>query len=228
MTSRRRQWGAYIGRLAAIFAAAALVPACANEDSPLLHIEDAELARPAPDSFRVAFETSRGNFMVVARRAWAPRGADRFYHLTKHGYYDGAYFFRVVENFVAQFGMPGDPKVYAAWRDRRIEDDSVRHSNTRGTVSFASQGPNTRSVQLFINLKDNVNLDTFGGGFAPIAEVTEGMSVVDALYDGYGEGAPRGLGPRQDMIAAQGNSYLRRNFSQLDFIRRAAVVQEWR
>jgi peptidyl-prolyl cis-trans isomerase A (cyclophilin A) len=203
------------------------IAACRREDSPLLHVEDAELATPAPDSFRVAFETSRGSFAVVARRAWAPRGADRFYHLTKRGYYDSTYFFRVVESFVAQFGMPGDPKVYAAWRDRRIDDDSVRHGNTRGTLSFASQGPNTRSVQLFINLKDNPRLDTFGGGFAPIGEVVEGMSVVDSLYDGYGEGAPRGLGPRQDMIAAQGNDYLRRHFEKLDFIRRAAVVREW-
>ena len=118
--------------------------------------------------------------------------------------------------------------MYGAWRDRRIADDSVRHSNTRGTLSFASQGPNTRSVQLFINLKDNPRLDAIAGGFAPIGEVVEGMTVIDGLYDGYGEGAPRGLGPRQETIAAQGNDYLRRHFPKLDFIRRATVAREWR
>lgn len=205
-----------------------LLASCERQKSPLLQVTEAELAQPAPDSFLVTLETSRGNFAIMARRAWAPKGVDRFYHLTRRGYYDTTYFFRVVENFVAQFGMPGDPAVYAAWRDRRIDDDSVRHSNTRGTLSFASQGPNTRSVQLFINLKDNPRLDSIAGGFAPIGEVVEGMSVVDGLYDGYGEGAPRGLGPRQDMIAAQGNDYLRRHFAKLDYIRRATVAREWR
>jgi len=215
-----------------VFAVAALVigllASCDRQQSPLLQVTEAELAQPAPDSFLVNFETSRGNFAVMARRAWAPAGVQRFYHLTRRGYHDTTYFFRVVENFVAQFGISGDPAVYAAWRGRSIPDDSVRHSNTRGTLSFASQGPNTRSVQLFINLKDNPRLDEIAGGFAPIGEVVEGMSVVDGLYDRYGEGAPRGLGPRQDMIAAQGNDYLRRHFSKLDLIRRATIAREWR
>ena len=200
----------------------------AGEASPLLSPNDSELARAAPDSFRVELQTSKGVITVMARRAWAPHGVDRFYYLAKHGYYDSTYFFRVIENFVAQVGISGNPSVNAAWENRRIPDDPVRHPNTRGTVSFASQGPASRSVQLFINLRDNPKLDSFGGGFPPIAEVTSGLNVAESLYDGYGEGAPSGLGPRQDLIANQGNAYLRRYFPQLDLIQRATIVQEWR
>jgi peptidyl-prolyl cis-trans isomerase A (cyclophilin A) len=189
---------------------------------------DAELSHPAPDSFRVVLETSRGSITVLARRAWAPHGVDRFYYLTKHRYYDSTYFFRVIENFVAQFGISGDPSVSAAWENRRIPDDPVRHPNTRGTISFASEGPNTRTVQLFINLKDNAKLDTYGGGFPPIAEIVDGMNTAAALYDAYGEGAPSGLGPRQELIMGQGNDYLRRYFPRLDLIQRASITQEWR
>src|SRR6185369_3683298 len=111
---------------------------------------------------------------------------------------------------------------------RRIPDDQVRHSNTRGTVSFASQGPASRSVQLFINLRDNPKLDAYGGGFPPIGEVTSGLNVAESLYYGYGEGAPSGLGPRQDLIMGQGNDYLRRYFPKLDLIQRATIAKEWR
>ena len=134
----------------------------------------------------------------------------------------------MIENFVAQFGISGDPSLNEGWNGRRIPDDSVRHSNTRGTIAFASQGPNTRTVQLFINLKDNPTLDSFAPGFPPIAEVVAGMPVVDALYAAYGEGAPAGLGPRQDLIVGQGNAYLRRSYPNLDLIQRATIVQEWR
>ena len=199
-----------------------------GEGSPLLAPADSELARAAPDSFRVDLQTSKGLITVVARRAWAPHGVDRFYYLTKHGYYDSTYFFRVIENFVAQFGISGNPSITEVWANRRIPDDPVRHPNTRGTLSFASQGPASRTVQLFINLRDNPKLDTFGGGFPPIAEVTSGLNVAESLYDGYGEGAPSGLGPRQDLIAGQGNAYLRRYFPQLDLVQRATIVQEWR
>jgi peptidyl-prolyl cis-trans isomerase A (cyclophilin A) len=213
--------------LLAMLAAGTL--ACARGgDGQLVTASDAELAQPAPDSFRVEFETSRGQFAVLARRDWAPHGVDRFYYLTKHHYYDSTYFFRVVENFVAQFGISGNPQINSAWRSRQIPDDPVRRSNTRGTIAFASQGPNTRTVQLFINLKDNTKLDTYGGGFPPIAEVIDGLNVVESFYDGYGEGAPSGLGPRQDLIMGQGNDYLRRYFPRLDFIKRASIAQEWR
>ena len=213
-----------------ILAALATAPiACARGgEGPLLAPTDAELSQPAPDSFRVEFVTSRGRFVTMARRAWAPHGVDRFYYLAKYHYYDSTYFFRVIENFVAQFGISGNPTINSVWESRRIPDDPVRHSNTRGTVAFASQGPNTRTVQLFINLRDNPKLDSYGGGFAPIAEVIEGLNVAEALYDGYGEGAPSGLGPRQDLIVGQGNGYLRRYFPQLDYIQRLTITQEWR
>ena len=199
-----------------------------TSESALLAPNETELTQPAPDSFRVDVQTSRGVFTVVARRAWAPHGVDRFYYLTKHHYYDSTYFFRVIENFVAQFGISGKPEVNAAWERRRIPDDPVQHPNTRGTLAFASEGPNTRTVQLFINLKDNPKLDTYGGGFPPIGEIVSGMNIAAALYDGYGEGAPSGLGPRQELIMGQGNAYLRRYFPQLDLIQHATIVQEWR
>lgn len=219
------------GRRAAFGAAviiAAVSGACARDEGAVRGASESAAPGATPDSFRVEFETSRGRFAAVAHRAWAPNGVDRFYQLVKSGYYDSTYFFRVIEGFVAQFGISGNPKESAAWRERRIPDDTVRHSNTRGTIAFASQGPGTRTVQLFINLRDNAQLDALGGGFPPIAEVVDGMATVDALYDGYGEGPPRGLGPRQDLINEQGNAYLERYFPQLDQIRRATVAQEWR
>ena len=202
--------------------------ACARGEGPLLSPNDGELNQAAPDSFRVAMETSRGKLTIMARRAWSPHGVDRFYYLTKHRYYDSTYFFRVIESFVAQFGISGDPAVTAAWQERRIPDDPVKHSNTRGTVAFASEGPNTRTVQLFINLKDNPKLDTYGGGFPPIGEVIDGMAVVDSLYSGYGEGAPSGFGPRQELITGQGNAYLRRYFPKLDYVVLASIEREWK
>ena len=206
----------------------AFVVGCARKEGPLLAPSDAELAQPAPDSFRVDMETSKGKMTVMARRAWSPHGVDRFYYLTKHHYYDSTYFFRVIENFVAQVGISGQPNVNAAWVSRRIPDDPVKHSNTRGTIAFASEGPNTRTVQLFINLRDNPKLDTYGSGFPPIAEVIDGMNVAESLYDGYGEGPPAGLGPRQEVIMDQGNDYVRHFFPKLDLIQRATIAQEWR
>jgi peptidyl-prolyl cis-trans isomerase A (cyclophilin A) len=176
----------------------------------------------APATFRARFETTAGDFVIEVHRDWAPHGADRFYTLVKSGYYDGVRFFRVLTGFMAQFGIHGDPQVSALWRERRIPDDSVRQSNTRGMVSFATAGPNTRTTQLFINFGDNGALD--GMGFAPLGRVVEGMDVVDRLYAAYGEGAPRGPGPDQGRVQSEGNAYLERDFPQLDFIKRAALV----
>ena len=199
--------------------------ACARR-SPIPRGGDRPLT--APDSFRVAFETSRGSFDVVAHRAWAPAGVDRFYDLVRRRYYDDVRFFRVVPGFVAQFGLSGDPRATEAWRGRPIPDEPVRQTNRRGRIAFARGGPNTRTAQLFINLRDNARLDTLNGyGFPPIGEVVSGMDVVDSLYAGYGEQAPRGTGPVQDSIRAQGNEYLVRAFPRLDFIRRARVAREW-
>jgi peptidyl-prolyl cis-trans isomerase A (cyclophilin A) len=178
----------------------------------------------APASYRVRFETSKGDFVVEVDRSLAPNGADRLYHLVSEGFYTDVRFFRVISGFMAQFGLNGDPAVNERWRTQVLPDDPVRGSNTRGTVTFAmTQQPNSRSTQLFINLVDNVNLD--GSGFAPIGRVVEGMEVVDQLYSGYGEGAPRGNGPDQAQIRSQGNAYLIQSFPQLDYIERATIVQ---
>lgn len=174
----------------------------------------------APSLFRVRFETSRGAFVVEARRAWAPRGADRLYGLARAGFFDDSRVSRVRAGFIAQFGIPGDPAVAAAWRTAAMLDDSVRQGNARGTVSYAMTGPDTRTTQLFINLADNRRLDA--EGFAPVGVVVEGMDVVDSLYAGYGEAAGGGMrGGKQDSVFAGGNAYLDRAFPRLDRIRRA-------
>jgi peptidyl-prolyl cis-trans isomerase A (cyclophilin A) len=173
--------------------------------------------------FRVRFETTRGPFMVEARRAWAPLGVDRFHQLVRLGYYDGVRVFRVVDGFVAQFGINGDPRVTAAWRERRIPDDSVTQTNRRGTLTFATGGPNTRTTQLFVNTVDNARLDA--RGFAPIGEVVEGLEVVDNFWRSYGEGAPRGKGPVQGRIVAEGEAYLAREFPRLEQVLTARVVE---
>jgi peptidyl-prolyl cis-trans isomerase A (cyclophilin A) len=188
-----------------------------------------------PDSFVVAFETTRGRFDVMARKNWAPTGVDRLYSLIRSRHYDNARFFRVVKDFVAQFGLSGNPRIDDAWKIRRIADEPVRHTNARGTIAYARGGPGTRTVQLFINLRPNPRLDTLSGfGFPPIAEVVDGMAVVDSLYSGYGDGAARGgpqpghAGPSQDSISMQGNAYLLRGWPKLDYIKTARVVKEWR
>lgn len=176
----------------------------------------------APAVFRVKFETSTGDFVIEVHRDWAPLGADRFYNLARSGYFDGVRFFRVIGGFMAQFGIHGEPAVAAQWRAHQIPDDPVRQSNTRGRISFAMAGPNTRTTQLFISFGDNSRLD--GGGFAPFGQVVEGMEVVDRLYSGYGEGAPGGRGPDQGRVQAEGNAYLERDFQRLDYVKRATLV----
>jgi len=182
----------------------------------------AAMSTRAPATFRARFETSKGDFVIEVQREWAPLGADRFYNLVKSGYYDGTRLFRVIPGFMAQFGIHRDPPVAAAWRDARIPDDPVRQHNTRGMVSFATAGPGTRTTQLFINYGDNSRLD--GMGFSPFGRVVEGIAVVDRFYSGYGEGAPRGRGPDQGRIQAEGNAYLERGFPELDSVTRATIV----
>ncbi len=208
-------------------ASTALFGACSRR-SPLLQPTPEELHAPAPDSFRVAFLTTRGTFLVMAHRDWSPYGVDRFYFLVSHGFYDDTYFYRVVKGFVAQWGISGNPLVTQAWEHRTIPDDPVLRSNQRGIISFARGGPRTRNHQLFVSYRDNARLDTLNGfGFSPIAQVTAGMSVVDSLYSGYGEGPPRGRGPSQDSIATVGNAYLVRKFPLLDHIITAHVIASW-
>jgi peptidyl-prolyl cis-trans isomerase A (cyclophilin A) len=176
----------------------------------------AENPPAAPDSFRVAFETTRGNFVVDVIRAWSPRGVDRFHELVKAGYFTDIGFIRVVPGFVAQFGMHGDPDVNRRWEERSILDDPVVQSNKRGTLVFATSGPNTRGNQFFINYSDNARLDAMG--FSPFGRVVEGMSVVDSIYSGYGEA------PDQARVSADGNGYLKREFPQLDYIKSVRIL----
>jgi peptidyl-prolyl cis-trans isomerase A (cyclophilin A) len=208
-TSQMKRLATLVGLVCAQF----LVASCADKSSP--PAKD-NAPRQAPDSFRVTFETSRGPFVVQVSRAWAPLGADRFYDLTQQHFFDDARFFRVVPGFVVQFGLNGDPKVNEPWDAKRLPDDAVRQTNARGTIVFATQGPNTRSHQLFINLADNARLD--GMGFSPMGRVVDGMSVVDSLYSGYGES------PDQTLIQTLGNSYLDRTFPKLDRIKTARIT----
>ena len=178
----------------------------------------AALTEQAPERFTAGFDTSKGRFVIEVHRDWAPRGADRFYNLVKSGFFNDVRFFRVIGGQLAQFGMHGDPAVQKAWRDAVIADDPVRHGNTRGAVSFASRGPNTRTTQLFINLRDNSPYDRLG--FAPFGEVVTGMDVVDRLYSEYEER------PDQGLIDEEGNAYLTREFPSLDYIQKAAIVTQ--
>ncbi|MBV9507230.1 MAG: peptidylprolyl isomerase [Acidobacteriia bacterium] len=169
----------------------------------------------APGIFKVNLDTSKGPVVIEVHRDWAPVGADHFYTLIKSGYYDGDRFFRVVPGFVVQFGLSGDPAVTAKWKDMNLQDDPVKQSNTAGTVTYATAGPNTRTTQLFINLADNARLDAMG--FAPFGKIISGMEAVQMISNEYGER------PEQNLIEAQGNSYLQSQFPRLDYIKKAAI-----
>jgi peptidyl-prolyl cis-trans isomerase A (cyclophilin A) len=193
----------------------------------ILHPDAAKLAAAGPDSFTVHVVTSRGKFDMMIHRSWSPKGSDRLYYLFSNYYYDGIRFFRVLNGFMAQFGSSGDPAVAKVWRDLNIGDDPVTQSNTRGRLTFAMGGPNTRTTQLFINFGNNSQLD--GTGFPPVGEVTNGMAVVDSLYNAYGEGAEMGgRGPSQTRLGTEGNAYLNKDFPKLDYIVTARVSKEWK
>lgn len=170
----------------------------------------------APEVYKVKFTTTKGDVIIQVNRAWAPIGADRFYNLVRGGFYKDAAFFRVVPNFVAQFGIPARPDVAAVWDHAYLVDDRVTQSNKRGTLTFATAGPNTRTTQIFINFGDNVRLDT--QGFAPFGQVIEGMELVDKFFAGYGES------PDQGRITAMGKAYLDKSFPNLDRILNAVVM----
>jgi peptidyl-prolyl cis-trans isomerase A (cyclophilin A) len=186
---------------------------------------DRTLLRPgllkdkAPETYKVKFTTTRGEFTMVVTRAWAPLGADRFYNLVKHHFYDNASLFRVVPGFVAQFGISSYPAVTAAWEKTEIKDDPVTQTNKKGYITFATAGANTRTTQIFINLKDNGVLDK--SGFAPFGSVdAQGMKVVEMFYDQYGDNA----GIDQGLIEKQGKSYLDKNFPKVDTIKTAVIT----
>jgi peptidyl-prolyl cis-trans isomerase A (cyclophilin A) len=205
----------------ATHAAATMHSATAARSSASL-LNPASLKLQAPAVFTAKFTTSKGDFVVQVTRAWSPRGADRFYNLVKYHFFDGAAFFRVLPGFVAQFGISPRPDVAHVWEDAKISDDPVTQSNARGTLTFATAGPNTRTTQLFINLNDNTNLDSMG--FSPFGKVVSGMEVVDKFYSEYGEGAPNGNGPDQGRIQHEGKAYLEKSFPLLDTIKIAVIV----
>ena len=216
----------YLGLALALLLAAAAAPAQQTAAKPKSAAQPKTAAKPkdqAPAVYQARFETSKGVFVIEVTRAWAPRGADRFYKLVKSGYYDGCRFFRVIAGFMVQFGINGDPTVNATWNGATLTDDPVLKSNRRGFVSFAMRGPNSRTTQVFINFDDR-NTDLDGMGFAPFGRVVQGMEVVDSLYSGYGEGAPRGRGPDQGRMQAEGNRYLTARFPKLDYIVKAVIV----
>jgi len=184
--------------------------------------DPAKLTEKAPDTFQAEFDTTKGKFTVEVTRSLSPNGADRFYNLVKSGYFKDIAFFRVIKGFMCQFGIHGDPAISAKWRSANIQDDPVKGSNTRSTITFATAGPNTRTTQFFINFADNVNLD--GMGFSPFGKVTKGMDVVDKINGEYGEGAPGGRGPNQGRIQQQGNAYLKKDFPNLDYIKSVTLV----
>jgi len=185
-------------------------------DPALLKPEEAD--EEAPETFRVEFETTSGTIVGEFHREWAPKGADRLYNLVRIGYFEDVAFFRVIDGFMAQFGLHGEPAVNEAWMDASIEDDEVEKSNERGFITFAKRRrPNSRTTQLFINYRDNEELDD--KGFAPVGRVVEGMEVVDQLYAGYGEDVS------QKKLRNRGNSYLDENFPELDYIESAELVE---
>jgi len=202
--------------LVTLVVAAVALPAFAGDLK-----DPSTLNEQAPDVYRAKFETSKGVFVLEIDRSAAPLGADRFYNLVKNGFFDDVRFFRVVPGFVVQFGISGDPELSKIWREARIKDDPVKGSNVVGSLTFATAGPNTRTTQLFINLKANQRLD--GMGFAPFGQIVEGMKIVEQLYNGYGDGPPRGRGPNQGRIQAEGNSYLKLHFDKLDYVKTATV-----
>ena len=180
-------------------------------------LDASALNETAPDKFNVTFETTKGDVVIAVDRSLAPIGADRFYNLVKNGFYDDCRFFRVVPNFVVQFGLNGSPDVSKVWQTARIQDEPVKETNARGTITFAKGNqPITRTTQIFINRVDNARLDDMG--FSAFGRVVSGREFVDAIFAGYGGN------PRQDLIASQGNAYLESEFSKLDFIKKAVIT----
>jgi peptidyl-prolyl cis-trans isomerase A (cyclophilin A) len=206
----------------AMAAAAAGVQAQAPAPKKSL-MAPAAFKETAPDTYNVKFDTSVGEFVIKVTRAWAPNGADRFYNLVKNGFYDETRFFRAVPNFMVQFGIHGNPTVAKVWQNARIPPDKVTQSNKKGFITFAMGAtPDTRTTQVFINFRANTNLDSMG--FAPFGEVVSGIEVVDKIYTGYGEGAPRGSGPAQGRVVAEGNAYLIKSFPKMDYIKTATIA----
>jgi peptidyl-prolyl cis-trans isomerase A (cyclophilin A) len=193
--------------------------------SLLLDQSHPEMRRPAPATYRVLLDTSKGPMTFEVYREWSAHGADRFYNLVRHGYYDGARFFRVIAGRWAQFGIAGDPRIARVWRVQTIPDDPQRQSNVRGTIAYAFRDQNGRTTQVFINLRDNAATHD-PEPFVPFGRVIAGMDIADALYSEYGENAGGGIrAGRQDRLFEEGNAYLERQFPRLDYIKSARIVR---
>jgi peptidyl-prolyl cis-trans isomerase A (cyclophilin A) len=217
------RWTAITLMTIALLIFAAAPGLAANQEGAKPNMEKlmnpAQLNETAPAKYQVNMETTKGLIIIEVTRSWAPQGADRFYNLVKNGYYDGCRFFRVVPDFMIQFGINGNPKLNAVWRSAQIPDDPVKQSNLRGYVTFAKQSlPNTRTTQLFINTRAEGNGFLDNQGFAPFGKVIKGMSVVDKVNTEYGEK------PDQGRIQMEGNVYLEKAFPNLDYIKTATIV----
>jgi peptidyl-prolyl cis-trans isomerase A (cyclophilin A) len=205
-------------RMKSMFVAVALVAGAAALAAQADKLKTpAALKEQAPATYKADFDTSAGKFVITVHRSWAPKGADRFYNLVKNGFFDDTRFFRVVPNFMVQFGLNGDPAIQSNWANANITDDPVGQSNKKGYVTFATRGKDTRTTQVFINFKDNGFLDS--QGFAPFGEVTSGMDVVEKINSEYGEK------PNQGAIQSQGNTYLKAQFPKLDYVKKATIAQ---
>jgi peptidyl-prolyl cis-trans isomerase A (cyclophilin A) len=201
-----------------MFAAVALVAGAAALAAQTDKLKNpASLNEEAPATYKASFDTSAGPFVITVHRAWAPKGAQRFYNLVKNGFFDECRFFRVVPDFMVQFGINGDPSIQSNWANANLPDDPVTQSNKKGYVTFATRGKDTRTTQVFVNFKDNSFLDK--QGFAPFGEVTSGMDVVEKITSQYGEK------PNQGSIQSQGNAYLKAQFPKLDYVKKATIAK---
>jgi peptidyl-prolyl cis-trans isomerase A (cyclophilin A) len=208
-------------RLSGIVVAAVFIAANAVAQGGGVDLSKAKLRTPsalteqAPATYKAKFDTSKGPIIIEVHRDWAPKGADRFYNLVKNGFFDDTRFFRVVPDFMVQFGLNGDPAIQKNWANANIQDDPKNQSNKKGFVTFATRGPNTRTTQIFVNFKDNAFLDA--QGFTPFGQVVSGMEVVEKITSQYGEK------PNQGMIQSEGNAYLNKEFPKLDFVKKATI-----
>lgn len=201
--------------LAAALAAAIAVGVAAASGGPSL-LKPSSLHKKAPATFSVRFETTKGPFVVKVTRAWAPKGVNRFYNLVYYHYYDNQPLFRVRPGFVVQWGISGTPAIAKAWQNATIKDDLVKQSNTKGTITFATAGKNTRTTQVFVNLGANAFLNK--SGFSPFGTVTSGYSVLTHLVHKYGDG------PNQAYMTKYGAKWVRKNYPKLDWITTARIV----
>lgn len=201
--------------------------ACTSSDkdeNPLLNPECKEWRKEAPELFDVKIKTTKGDFVIEFHKSWAPIGVNRVYNLVRLGFYDDSRFYRVRENYIMQFGIAGKPEVAQAWEHIQLKDDPVTETNIRSVIAFAMTGPDTRTTQLYINLKDNTHLDE--QGFSPLGFVREGMDVVDSLYSGYGETSGGGMrAGKQQKLFEEGNEYLDSEFPKLDKLLKAEIIE---